>query len=581
MGQRLSYHKALRFQLYCSWRKSKIEIFFGALKKHSKPISNVPQIKSTLQESAVRNGVLNFDSYLSYLKSQMRQSVVCNKNYRKRFDQDSIILHLLNFANWHKTIFMHSLIHPRQISQLRITLLIILLQLQATVYSQPAQLDNTFTTGFGANAGINDLIIQPDDKVIIAGMFVSFNGTPAGRIIRLLPDGAIDSTWITSTGGADFDIRGMALQPDRKVLVGGIFDLYHGAVANQLVRLDSIGNIDPTFVVGIGPNNEVQGITVNNNRAVIHGFFNEYQGIQVPGFAVLQMNGALDTSFQLPTELFISISDFKILPNDQLYIGGNFTTYNGQTVNRIVRLHPNGSIDTTFNTGTGVNAMVRRLLVQNNGDILVAGTFNTYNGAAVSRLIRLHPNGDRDSTFNAAVPSLATLDALAIDTAGRIYITGSNAGTLFLKRLLSDGTEDTSFNTSIGFNGNITQLALQSNDKLMVAGYFTMYQNQQAGRVARIFTNNLTASTEDIINDGNVTLYPNPTSDEFYLRIHNAWPEEIYLKVRDIHGRQIYEGKYNANEHLRITTAGWWPGIYLVEVVNTKGDNFVRRLLKL
>ncbi len=60
----------------------------------------------------------------------------------------------------------------------------------AVIYSQPAQLDTTFNIGSGANAEkINELIIQPDDKLIVAGMFVNFNGTPAGRIIRLLPDG--------------------------------------------------------------------------------------------------------------------------------------------------------------------------------------------------------------------------------------------------------------------------------------------------------------------------------------------------------------------------------------------------------
>ena len=98
----------------------------------------------------------------------------------------------------------------------------------------------------------------------------------------------------------------------------------NGVTANRLVRLDSVGNIDTSFVVGAGPNNEVQGITVTASRAVIHGFFSGYQGTQVPGFAVLQMNGSLDAAFILPVEPFISVNDFHILPNDQLYLGGRF-----------------------------------------------------------------------------------------------------------------------------------------------------------------------------------------------------------------------------------------------------------------
>lgn len=476
---------------------------------------------------------------------------------------------------------MRPLISTTQKGILKKFLQIIMLLFPAVIYSQPAQLDTTFNIGSGANAGINELTIQPDDKVIVAGVFVNFNGTPAGRIIRLLPDGGIDSTWITSAGGADLDVRGMALQPDGKVLIGGIFDLYNGTTVSHLVRLDSVGNIDSTFVVGTGPDNEVQGITVNTNRAVIRGFFSNYQGTPVPSFAVLQMNGSLDPSFILPTEPFLSVSDFHILSNDQLYLGGNFTTYNGQTVNRIVRLLPNGSIDTTFNTGSGFNAMVRRLLVQDNGDILVAGTFSTYKGSPVSRLIRLRPNGDRDTSFNAVVPLLATLDALAIDTTGRIYITGSDAGTLFLKRLLTDGSEDAGFNTGTGFNGNITQLAHQSNNKLLVTGFFSLYQNQQAGRVARLFTDAPILSTENIFTQDNVTIYPNPGTEKFYFRIKNAGSGEIQLKVRDIHGRQIYEGKYNTNENISITSAGWLTGIYIVEMLNPNGDKSMLKLMKL
>lgn len=460
--------------------------------------------------------------------------------------------------------------------------LIVLLLCPAVLFAQPASLDTTFSIGSGANHGINEIIIQPDDKVIVAGMFSSFNGTTANRIIRLMPDGATDITWNSTGGGADFDIRASALQPDGKVLIGGIFSTYNGVAANRLVRLDSAGNTDPAFAVGAGPNNEVQGITVNNNRVVIQGFFNQYQGTPVPNFAVLQMNGALDTSFSMPSESFISVRDFHILPNDQLYLGGNFVTYNGQVVKRIVRLNPDGSIDTSFNTGSGLDAMVSRLLVQNNGDVLVAGTFSTYNGSPVSRLIRLKPNGDRDTSFNAVVPSIATIAALTIDTAGRVYLTGSDAGMLFLKRLLPDGSPDPAFNTGTGFNGNITQIAHQSNQKVLVTGNFTLYQNQQqAGRVARLFTDQpVIIGTENNFMEEDVKLFPNPAADKIHLKL-NSNPGIIYLKIKDIQGRQFFEGTYNNEENIALNTAEWLPGIYLLEIVNAKGNYRVVKLVKL
>jgi hypothetical protein len=44
--------------------------------------------------------------------------------------------------------------------------------------------------------------------------------------------------------------------------------------------------------------------------------------------------------------------------NGKLYVGGNFTTYKGETANRIIRLNPDGSKDTDFDNSTGFNNTV-------------------------------------------------------------------------------------------------------------------------------------------------------------------------------------------------------------------------------
>jgi hypothetical protein len=36
-------------------------------------------------------------------------------------------------------------------------------------------------------------------------------------------------------------------------------------------------------------------------------------------------------------------------------VGGLFTSYNGTTSNRIIRLNSDGSVDSSFNIGTGVS----------------------------------------------------------------------------------------------------------------------------------------------------------------------------------------------------------------------------------
>ena len=80
----------------------------------------------------------------------------------------------------------------------------------------------------------------------------------------------------------------------------------------------------------------------------------------------------------------------------KLLVAGNFTKYNGVTVNRLIRLNFDGTLDTSFNTGTGFNFTVYSIVLQPDGSIIAAGSFSKYNGLAVNKVIRLFPNGDLD-----------------------------------------------------------------------------------------------------------------------------------------------------------------------------------------
>jgi hypothetical protein len=68
-------------------------------------------------------------------------------------------------------------------------------------------------------------------------------------------------------------------------------------------------------------------------------------------------------------------------------------------VNRITRLLPDGSIDLTFNTGLGADAIVETIVLQPDGKIVLGGrtTFNTY---SFNRIVRLNSDGSIDSSFS-------------------------------------------------------------------------------------------------------------------------------------------------------------------------------------
>ncbi|MBL0025167.1 MAG: delta-60 repeat domain-containing protein [Saprospiraceae bacterium] len=61
------------------------------------------------------------------------------------------------------------------------------------------------------------------------------------------------------------------------------------------------------------------------------------------------------------------------IQGDGEYLGGNFTSLNNISRNRIARLYANGSLDETFNPGLGANDNIRIIAIQNDGKIIVDG----------------------------------------------------------------------------------------------------------------------------------------------------------------------------------------------------------------
>jgi hypothetical protein len=87
-----------------------------------------------------------------------------------------------------------------------------------------------------------------------------------------------------------------------------------------------------------------------------------------------------------------------------MYVGGYFSTYSGITSNRIIKLTSGGTVDTSFNVGTGLNSNTSNqpvgLISDGNGGIYVFGYFTTYSGITANRLTKLLPTGQIDSNFN-------------------------------------------------------------------------------------------------------------------------------------------------------------------------------------
>lgn len=182
-------------------------------------------------------------------------------------------------------------------------------------------------------------------------------------------------------------------------------------------------------------------------------------------------------------------------PDGKLLVAGNFKVYyptptTPTNQSRIARLNTNGTVDTAFNVGVGpLNTidgtnytLIESVLRLTNGQYLVAGTFNKFNGLARTNLVRLNSDGSLDLTFTsrslAGSPSRTypAIHALALQADGKILVGGEFDGAFGtpnpnFTRLNSDGTLDGTFNqtTLYGFVGITTILPLPDG-KILVAG---------------------------------------------------------------------------------------------------------------
>jgi Secretion system C-terminal sorting domain/Domain of unknown function (DUF5122) beta-propeller len=79
-------------------------------------------------------------------------------------------------------------------------------------------------------------------------------------------------------------------------------------------------------------------------------------------------------------------------------MGGTF--YDSGNVFYLARLNGSGSIDTTFDTGAGFNGEVNSILIEDDGRILVGGNFTKYNGEKCNGIIRLNGTATLGTTQN-------------------------------------------------------------------------------------------------------------------------------------------------------------------------------------
>jgi uncharacterized delta-60 repeat protein len=355
--------------------------------------------------------------------------------------------------------------------------------------------DGSLDTGFnpvtGASGAIRSTAVQSDGKIIIGGSFTSYNGTGRNNIARLNADGSLDTGFDPGTGANDI-IWSTAVQSDGKIIIGGGFTSFNGTARNRIARLNADGSLDTGFDPGLGASNTILSITVQaDGKIIIGGDFTSYNGTGRNRIARLNTDGSLDISFNPGSGTNNTIYSTAMQADGKMIIGGQFTSYNGVGRNNIARLNTDGSLDTGFDPGTGANAPVYSTAVQADGKIIIAGNFNRYNGTGRSRIARLNADGSIDTGFDPGTGANAWILSTAVQADGKIIIGGaftSYNGTVrnSIARLNADGSLDTGFDPGAGASTEIHSITMQADGKIIIGGTFISYNYIGRSRIARL-----------------------------------------------------------------------------------------------
>ena len=309
-------------------------------------------------------------------------------------------------------------------------------------------LDASFDLGTGVSGNVQALAVQPDAKVLIAGWFFEVNGERRATIARLNADGSVDGSFNPGSG-AGYTIEDLAIQADGKIVIVGRFTSFNGVSRSGIARLNTDGSLDGDFDPGTGVDNfgppYVASVTLQSDgRILLGGNFVSVAGQTRGRIARLNSNGSLDTTFNPSSGADNTVMKVAVQTDGKIVLGGYFRQVNGVARNSIARLNSDGNLDTSFDPGAGADGPVFALAVQSRGRVLMAGAFTNIDGVARPRIARLLSNGTLDASFDPGTGPDAEVTGLALESDGGVFIGGfftnvDGRTRLGIVRLLNDG----------------------------------------------------------------------------------------------------------------------------------------------
>lgn len=275
-------------------------------------------------------------------------------------------------------------------------------------FNADGSLDNTFAV----NPYAGRFLVQPDDRIIVA-----YSGGTYAYPVMLNSDGTDDATFYTNAPQYySGNVSALAYQPtDDKILVAASAYL----IPPFVERLNPDGTSDGLLPDADGL--DVSVITVQSDGYILLG------GSFPGGILRLDPTGALDPTFTGTASDYVN--DIVVQTDGKILVAGAFYLFNDIRHYGIVRLNPDGGVDNTF-APLGITDLIEsgnyatKIILQSDGKIIVAGLFDTINGASRKNIVRLNADGTVDCDFDPGLSTDMAITGVALQTDGKLVITG-------------------------------------------------------------------------------------------------------------------------------------------------------------
>jgi hypothetical protein len=265
--------------------------------------------------------------------------------------------------------------------------------------------------------------------------------------------------------GLDSSTENQDSKEEKLVLVGD-FTSISATPLNRIGRvMASDGSIDKSFNPGTGADSYINSIELSLfavegdipqqqkiiAKYVIGGGFSSYNGQPRNGIARIEADGSVDSGF-IPGKGIEdgTVFDLHVQQGNQVLVVGEFTLVDGFQRNGIVRFKENGEVDESFDIGEGPDGPIYAVAQLPDGRIVIGGSFSVVGDVPSSSLAVLNNNGELDESFEigkGVLGEVYDLDVVSQGSKARIVIGGSFSE---VKKLIQA--------TIIIKNGNIVHL---------------------------------------------------------------------------------------------------------------------------